>query len=124
MRASGASARMAAVSSSSNRVLPALGGETMSPRVPRPMGANRSMIRIEGLPPLPRWKRRSGLMAGRSANGVRPRYTSGLRPQMDSTSTSRGPCFAVSLAPRTTAPVVRPNWFSVCCDTNTSARSG
>ena len=50
MRASGASAWIALARSSRICVLPALGGETMSPRVPRAMGAKRSMMRIVGLP--------------------------------------------------------------------------
>ena len=50
MRASGSSARMPRAICSRSMVLPALGGETIKPRVPRPIGATRSTTRMLGRP--------------------------------------------------------------------------
>ena len=74
---------------SSSVVLPALGGETMRPRWPRPMGAIRSMTRrlVSACSPASR-KASCGLTETRSWKCGSARYSSGVSPLAFWTSTS------------------------------------
>ena len=96
-------------------VLPALGGETISPRCPFPMGHIRSMIRVEisvGL--CSRRSRSSGYSGVRSLKSRRARASSGSRPLTLSTreraayfSESRGSLTVPSISSPRRRPIRR-----------------
>ena len=74
-------------------VLPALGGETIMPRWPLPIGESRSTIRAVRLslsPGISRFSRESGNSGVRSSKRGRLRASSGSRPEMESMRSSAG----------------------------------
>ncbi len=79
---------MALAIACSTKVLPALGGDTMSPRWPLPMGATRSMIRVVSTPGSVSRRSRSWGYSGVSfPNSSRPRASSTGWPLTESTRT-------------------------------------
>ena len=108
IRVPGSSAWMALAICFRSMVLPALGGETIRPRVPLPIGATRSTIRMLVSPDAARWNRSQGSMAVRILKGLRPQKASGVRPQTDSTEESSGPFGPFLMEPVTAAPSTRP----------------
>ena len=74
-------------------VLPALGGETIRPRWPLPIGASRSTMRAVTFslaPGISRWSRESGNSGVRSSKRGRLRAASGSRPETVSIRSSAG----------------------------------
>src|ERR1700760_1343359 len=89
--ASGWLAATAAAIACSTIVLPALGGDTISPRWPLPMGVTRSMIRAVGEPAGPSSRSRScGYSGVSSANSGRCAASAGSAPLTLSTRVSPG----------------------------------
>ena len=111
-------------------VLPALGGETMRPRWPLPMGEIRSMIRavmLVGSSASSRFSRASGNSGVRSSNRGRGCASSGPTPLTASIWSSAG-FFSLRLAgrllPLTRSPLRRPNWRTCFTETYTSSLDG
>ncbi len=104
-------------------VLPALGGDTMRPRWPLPMGDTRSTMRAVMLftsPGVSRRSRSSGNNGVRSSKRGRRRASSGSLPFTWSTRSSAG-FFSVRLAgrldPLRWSPLRRPNWRTCLTET-------
>ena len=100
----------------SSIVLPALGGDTMRPRCPFPIGAARSMIRAvrSSVLPLPcsRVKRDWGKSGVRFSKRILLRAFSGRSRLSWSTLSSakyRSPSFGGRILPDTVSPVRSPN---------------
>ena len=105
-------------------VFPALGGETINWRVPLPIGAIRSTIRMLSWPELPRSNRSCGSIATRSAKRGRLRKASGSMPPTDSIDTSLRRPFFRSIWPVTVAPLVSPRRRAISGCTITSDDPG
>jgi hypothetical protein len=97
-------------------VLPALGGETIIPRWPFPIGESRSIIRavmLLGSPSISMRSFSSGNSAVRSSNFGLVLAISGSMPLMESMRSSAGFFslrFAGRAAPTMASPLRRPNW--------------
>ncbi len=97
-------------------VLPALGGDTIRPRWPLPMGAIRSTIRdvmSSGWSSRSSRRRSSGNSGVRSSKRGRSRASSGSMPFTLSMRSSAGffsPRLAGRLAPSRKSPRRRPSW--------------
>ena len=112
-------------------VLPALGGETMRPRWPLPIGLTRSMIRVVRTPGSVSSRSRSCGYSGTSLEkSGRPRDCSGSRPLILSSRTSalnfsrRSPSRGWRTAPSITSPLRRPCRRTWDSDTYTSLEPG
>ena len=111
----------------SNIVLPVLGCATISPRWPKPIGANKSTTRHDRLSlcPLVKLNFLSGNNGFKWSKGTRSRTSLGLRPFIMFTFTN-GKNFSPSLGgrigPSTTSPVFSPN--NLICDCETYISSG
>ena len=104
-------------------VLPALGGDTIRPRWPLPMGATRSMIRavmLNGSAGSSSRRRSSGNSGVRSSKRGRLRATSGSAPFTVSMRSSAG-FFSLRpagrLVPVTWSPLRSPYWRVCLTDT-------
>ena len=107
----------------SNRVFPALGGDTMSMRWPLPMGENMSTIRqlTSLMCPLPsRLNFSSGKSGVRKSKGTRSLIYSVVRPFTDLMFT-RGKYLSPSrggrISPVTVSPLLRALYLICCCET-------